>query len=74
MFSTPILTTEKADAWRHFGFIPINAEKNLQQYHEVLDILLEEIKKLQKYPPLLKLFFLEKITISKYFFCDLHYR
>ena len=76
MFSTPILTTavrQKADAWRHLGFIPsctnnINAEKNLQQYHEVLDILLEEIKKMQQHPPVLKLSFLGKEKYLKIIF------
>jgi hypothetical protein len=71
MFTLAVLRRhirEKADAWRHLGFIPkhnsgtgsedeeeneADAEERLAVYHELLSLILESLEKYQRTPPLL---------------------
>lgn len=52
---------EKAEAWRHLGFVPpcnnpkSNSESNLQFYHDCLSIMFQDITKCQKEPLLCSL-------------------
>ena len=63
MFSTAILSNkarESAEAWRHLSFIPTdikctNPEESLQQYHNFLSKVLEQLKYLQLNPPIMRL-------------------
>lgn len=61
---------ELKDAWRHLGFIPSctdaatksSPEKLLQFTHECMSILLEELAKLQKEPPLVEINLFGKLS------------